>query len=113
MTKLRISLLGAFVIFASALEARSVDLHLPAQDFLGKTTVWLALDAGAGFGSTAIQIDSSKRAFVAFQADLALRICDSEITEARQYKDFQWQTVELEGSSLFSEGEKVKLSLPG
>ena len=111
MTKLRISLLGAFVIFASVLEARSVDLYLPAQDFLGKTTVWLALDAGAGLGSTAIQIDSSKRAFVAFQADLAVRICDCEITEVRHYKDFQWQTVELEGISLFSEGEKVKLSL--
>ena len=77
MSKLHFSLLGALALFASALEGRSLDLNLPGLDFSGKTSVWLALDAGKGFGSTAIQIDTSKRAFVAFQADLALRICES------------------------------------
>ena len=100
MSKLCLSLFGALALSASALAARSVDLSLPGLDFSGKNAVWLVLDVGVGFGSTAIQIDTNKRAFVAFQADLALSICESEITEVRQYKDYQWHTVELDGLSL-------------
>ena len=111
MSKLCLSLFGALALSASALAARSVDLNLPGLDFSGKNAVWLVLDAGVGFGSTAIQIDTNKRAFVAFQADLALRICESEITEVRQYKDYQWHTVELEGPSLSLEAGQMRLSL--
>ena len=74
MPKLHLSLLGALVLSASSLSARWVDLNLPELDFSGKNTVWIALDAGASFGSTVIQVDASNRAFLAFQADFALRM---------------------------------------
>jgi hypothetical protein len=112
MFKIRLCLLGALALSASAFAARSVDLNLPELDLSGKNAVWLALDASAGFGSTAIQINAKSRAFLAFQADLALCISEAQITEVRQYKDYQWQTVALEGVSLSLEGGQVKLSLP-
>ncbi len=111
MPKLHLSLLGALVLSASSLSARWVDLNLPELDFSGKNTVWIALDAGASFGSTVIQVDASNRAFLAFQADFALRISEGEIIEVRQYKDYQWHTVQLEGVTLSSEGGRMKLSL--
>ena len=112
MFKIRLCLLGALALSASAFAARSVDLNLPELDLSGKNAVWLALDASAGFGSTAIQINAKSRAFLAFQADLALCISEAQITEVRQYKDYQWQTVALEGVSLSLEGGQAKLSLP-
>ena len=111
MLKLHLSLLGAIVLFSSSISARWVDLNLPELDFSGKNTVWIALDAGASFGSTIIQVDASNRAFLPFQADFALCISEGEIIEVRQYKDYHWHNVELEGVSLSSEGEHMKLSL--
>ena len=109
MLKLHLSFLGAIVLSASSISARWVDLKLPELDFSEKNTVWIALDAGASFGSTVIQVDANTRAFLAFQADLALRISEGEIVEVRQYKDYQWHNVDLEGVSLSSEGEHMKL----
>lgn|GEM_PF-62290 len=112
MSTLRLCFFSALLLSASALAARSVDLTLPGLDLSGKSSAWVALDAGPGFGSTAIQVDASRRAFVAFQADLALRLDETGVLEVRQYKDYQWKSVALDGIRLSSEGGQVQLSLP-
>ena len=91
MKNTSLCILATLSLVASALHARTLDLELPPLDLSDGQSVWIALDAGPGFGSTAIQVDAERRAFVAFQADLALHISAAGIVEARQYRDFQWQ----------------------
>jgi hypothetical protein len=67
-------------------------LSQKVKNAVWKNAIWLAFDAGAGFGSTAIQINPNSRAFLAFlafQVDLVICISEDEITEVRQYKDCQ------------------------
>ncbi len=113
MHPVRPYLFAACALSACALSARSIDLALPNFDLPTEaSTVWIALDAGAGVGSTAIQVDSERRAFVAFQADLLLHVNQHGLLEVRQYADYQWQRVELDGLRIAHTSKGTMLSLP-
>ena len=53
--------------------------------------LWVALDAGPGFGSTVVELANGARVFLPFQADCLLRIKKGSVAETRVYRDYQWQ----------------------
>ena len=53
--------------------------------------LWVALDAGPGFGSTVVELANGKRVFLPFLADCLLRIERGNVRETRLYRDYQWQ----------------------
>ncbi|MDQ8206040.1 alpha-amylase family glycosyl hydrolase [Coraliomargarita sp. SDUM461003] len=102
------------LLSALALPARSLELTIPSiHSSLPLESFWLAMDAGPGFGSTAIQVDEQRRVFLAFQADLLLRFSrDGELIEARQYRDYRWQATAFDGLQLHWGDAAVQLALP-
>lgn len=112
MYTIRFYLFAACALAASTLSARSIGLalpELPAPE--ASSSIWIALDAGPGFGSTAVQVDAERRAFVAFQADLLLRVGPGGLLEARRYIDYQWKSVELDGMGIAHTDKGAVLSL--
>lgn len=112
MSKLRLFIFSVFALSLVTLSGRSVDIVLPDLALTEGQTAWIALDVGAGFGSTAIQVDAERRAFVAFQADLLIHVNQAGILESRQYRDYQWQPQPLDGMRISFESERTQLKLP-
>ncbi len=112
MSTLRLRLFACLISSAAALSARSVDLELPALDLSHGQSAWVALDAGPGFGSTAIQLEEGQRTFLAFQADLALKLSASGVVEARVYKDFQWRSVATDRVNVTFSPDATRISMP-
>ncbi|WPJ98036.1 alpha-amylase family glycosyl hydrolase [Coraliomargarita algicola] len=112
MSNLRLFILIA--LSAVTLSARSIELTIPKLDLSAQSTsIWLALDVGAGFGSTAVSVDAERRVFLAFQADLVLQLNRyGEVLAARHYKDYRWQAMSHDGIAVTLEGNQLKLSLP-
>ncbi|NBB78087.1 MAG: hypothetical protein GVY36_01355, partial [Verrucomicrobia bacterium] len=82
-----------FCLFVTtALHARTAELVLSGINTLeDERTIWVALDAGPGFGSTVVKLENGSRMFLPFQADCLLRIENGHVVEQRVYRDYSWQ----------------------
>ena len=56
-------------------------------------TVWLALDAAKGPGSTIVELADGHRVFLPFQADCVLAVEAGEVASAHVYRDYRWREV--------------------
>ena len=92
-------LLAACRILSGASQAP--DFNLPVDlSGAGGSTLWLALDAGQGPGSSVVDLPKGHRVFLAFQADVVLELRGGSLAGARAYKDYRWHTIPLEGIRL-------------
>ncbi len=112
MIKLPLCLAATLFVASTLLTGRSLDLVMPTLNLSEGDSFWVALDAGPDFGSTAIQVDAERRAFLAFQADLILKIGKEGILEAHQYRDYQWQDYDPSGIRISVTADEYKFSLP-
>ena len=91
--------------------AGSPELELPLAPEADRS-LWVALDAGPGFGSTVVETGVGRRVFLAFQADWLLRVEGSQVREVRHYQDYRWQSVEDPGFAVVRGAERLRLDPP-
>ena len=82
-----------FTSLSSLLFADSLSVELPIFEATEGSSLWVALDAGPGFGSCVVSLDEERRIFLPFQADTLFEIKNQIVTNTWQYSDYQWQPV--------------------
>ena len=99
-------------LLSGCLQSRPVAFDLPVPTADLDRTLWIALDASSGFGSSIVTLDDGRRAFLAFQADVILEVGPAGLSAARQYLNYQWQAVEAAGFSIERGNDGLSISLP-
>ena len=99
-------------LLSGCLQSRTVAVDLPVPTADLDRTLWIALDASSGFGSSIVTLDDGRRAFLAFQADVILEVGPAGLSAARQYLNYQWQAVEAAGFSIERGNDGLSISLP-
>mgnify|MGYP000226217350 CR=1 FL=1 len=82
-----LSLLCSFGVVCGAGETQ---LTLSLDEADPSDPLWVALNASPGFGSTVVETGDGHRVFLAFQADVVLRIEQGDVRTLRVYRDFRW-----------------------
>ena len=72
---LHVLVLSATLI-AGSVDARSISIEIPSPAAPADAALWVALDAGPGFGSSILSLDDGRRIFLPFQADVLLQIAE-------------------------------------
>ena len=108
---LRLTLLFCACSVAGCLDASDLSLKLPVHSDAAESSLWVALDAGPGFGSTVVEVDAAQRVFLAFQADVILKIQGNAVVEARHYKNYQWQAASVDAFKVTEQGDALQLQL--
>lgn len=108
---LRSILLFCTGLIASCLGASDFSLQLPVHSDASDTSLWVALDAGPGFGSTVVEVDAERRVFLAFQADLILKVQGDAVVEARHYKNYTWQPASIDAFQLARQSDALQLQV--
>ena len=106
----RISLFCVCLV-AACLDASDLSIKLPVQLDVEDSSLWVALDAGPGFGSTVVEVDAESRVFLAFQADLIVKLQGDAVVEARRYQNYQWQATEVDAFKLTLQSDTLQLQL--
>lgn len=108
----RLFCFSIFLFLTTALQARSPEVVLPGINPLEDDRVlWVALDAGPGFGSTVVALADGSRVFLPFQADCLLRIEDGRVVEQRIYRDYRWQPADGRAVQINRAGDGLALRL--
>lgn len=99
------------VLCAGCLPARSTDVSLPITQGDANDTTWIALDAAPGFGSSILRLEGERRVFLAFQADVLLKLEGGSVTAAQVYANYKWQDLALDAVTIEQSREAVSLRL--
>ncbi|MEC8329540.1 MAG: hypothetical protein VXZ45_00220, partial [Verrucomicrobiota bacterium] len=83
-----------FTSLFSSLFADLLRVDLPIFEFTKGKNLWVAIDAGPGFGSCVVKLDEERRIFLPFQADILFEIENQIVTNTWQYRDYQWRLLE-------------------
>ena len=104
--------LAAFAV--SVLSAQAVEVRMPGVSKTAEDTLIVALKLGDGIGSTIVELEDDRRVFLAFQADTIAVFKNGEAIDHRSYRDFKWQSQDLEALSLELEAKYpiAKLDIP-
>jgi glycosidase len=108
---LHVLVLSATLI-AGSVDARSISIEIPSPAAPADAALWVALDAGPGFGSSILSLDDGRRIFLPFQADVLLQIAEGGALSVWYYTDYQWQSIGSTGFSLESGEVGYVLTLP-
>ena len=83
-----------FTSLSFSLFADSIRIELPILEVPKGNSLWIAVDAGPGFGSCIVSLEEERRIFLPFQADILFEIKNQAVTNVWQYSDFHWQPIE-------------------
>jgi glycosidase len=108
---LRLTLLFCACSVAGCLDASDLSLKIPVQSGIAESSLWVALDAGPGFGSTVVEVAVEQRVFLAFQADVILKIEGNAVLEARHYQNYKWQAAPVDAFKVTALGDAIQLQL--
>lgn len=97
---------------SSGLQARVLSVEIPAPEIPAGDTLWVALDAGPGFGSSIVVLEDGRRGFLPFQADVLVELDSGGVSSVRYYRDYRWQSSETRRHAAIELGGKTMLTLP-
>ena len=83
-----------FTSLSSTLLADSLRVELPIFEIPKGNSLWVAIDAGPGFGSCVVLLEEERRIFLPFQADILFEIKHQVVTNIWQYADFHWKPID-------------------
>jgi glycosidase len=93
MIPLKIVYLLSFVL-ALRLSALPLSIEVPAPAVPEGGALYVAFDAGPGFGSSVVSVDEARRLFLPFQADKLVKIENGAVVGVWSYEDFRWQAAD-------------------
>lgn len=88
----RIFVSASFLLCSLATgSAAPISIEIPVARTSEEARLYVALDAGPGFGSSVVRLPNEGRLFLPFQADVLVEVAGESVVAAWRYADFQWQ----------------------
>lgn len=108
----RIFVSASFLLCSLATgSAAPLAIEIPVVRTSEEARLYVALDAGPGFGSSVVRLPNEGRLFLPFQADVLVEVAGESVVEAWRYADFQWQPADDLVAGFQRDADRLHLKL--